>query len=87
MHSTNIAALLHTAEETSRFDEWAQKHHKVYTADEYPRRLDLFLQAELTVARLNADHQGRTTFALNAFADLTPDELRTSHQGRRLRRA
>eukprot|EP00727_Mastigamoeba_balamuthi_P012978 m51a1_g8302 putative xylem cysteine proteinase 1-like (469) ;mRNA; f:43175-44846 len=77
---------LFSAHETSRFEQWAERHRKVYTAAERLRRIELFLHNELVVARLNAQHLGRATFALNSFADLTNDEFAQLTRGSSLPR-
>eukprot|EP00727_Mastigamoeba_balamuthi_P002274 m51a1_g12043 putative xylem cysteine proteinase 1-like isoform x1 (608) ;mRNA; f:354-5574 len=75
--------LVPTSQDVARFGEWAHKHGKVYTTNEHSHRLGVFLHNEQIVAQLNQRHQGRTTFAMNHFGDLTAHEFLSLMAGSR----
>jgi len=60
----------------SEFQKWADNNQKVYTPEEYQRRLAIFTTNVDLIQHLNenADADG-ASFALNKFADLTPQEF------------
>jgi C1A family cysteine protease len=64
----------------AEFRAWAQAHGRVYgSALEEARRLSVYEANAKTVAALNARYHPTTTFALNKFADLTPEEFRATY--------
>jgi C1A family cysteine protease len=62
-----------------RFQAWMEKYNKVYaTQVEYETRLANFIATTKNVAALNAESKtinSTATFAINKFADLTPEEF------------
>eukprot|EP00727_Mastigamoeba_balamuthi_P012542 m51a1_g7910 putative cysteine proteinase (474) ;mRNA; r:174534-177477 len=76
--------LVPTPHDHTRFSVWARTHGKVYTADEHSHRLGVFLSNEQIVAQLNQKHQGRATFAMNHFGDLTANEFLSLMAGSRV---
>jgi len=64
----------------TEFSKWADNYNKVYTNEEYQYRLAVFANNAVIVQKLNEESDG-ATFALNEFADITPDEFRRTHNG------
>lgn len=64
------------------FDSWCRHHAKSYSSEhERLHRLRVFQDNSRFVARHNAAGNSSYSLALNAFADLTPDEFRSSYLG------
>jgi hypothetical protein len=73
-------------EESSKlsFDDWVQKHRKVYADDfEYQKRLNVYLANTKIVERHNQAYKiGYTSFAMtmeSPFSDLTDTEFHSTH--------
>jgi C1A family cysteine protease len=66
----------------SEFQKWAANNQKIYTPEEYQRRLAIFTTNVDLIQQLNenADADG-ASFALNKFADLTPQEFSAYYLG------
>jgi len=66
----------------SEFGKWASNNHKIYTPEEYQRRLAIFTTNLDLIQQLNenAGDDG-ASFALNKFADLTPQEFSAYYLG------
>merc|ERR1719182_759412 len=63
------------------FDAFIKEFEKSYaTAEEYARRLAIYVENRIRVAEMNREHIS-ATFALNEFADLTWEEFRSAYVG------
>ena len=63
------------------FDAFVKEFEKSYaTAAEHAHRFAIYVENRLRVAELNREHS-TATFALNAFADLTWEEFRSTYVG------
>lgn len=61
------------------FEEWVARNNKKYTStQEFERRRQIYLSNTKLVKKLNHDSKN-ARFALNAFADLSPEELREKY--------
>jgi C1A family cysteine protease len=58
-----------------QFASWMAQYNKVYSPEEYPRRLANFKATLATIAKLNAESDG-AVFGLNHFADLSAKEFK-----------
>jgi len=66
----------------SEFQKWAANNQKIYTPEEYQRRLAIFTTNADLIQQLNenAGADG-ASFALNKFADITPQEFSAYYLG------
>jgi C1A family cysteine protease len=68
-------------EAKAAFDAFLKEFEKSYeTAEEYARRLAIYVENRVRVAELNIEHKS-ATFALNEFADMTWEEFRSAYIG------
>jgi C1A family cysteine protease len=65
----------------SEFAKWADNNQKVYTPEEYQRRLAVFTTNVDLIQQLNENAGEGASFALNKFADLTPQEFSAYYLG------
>jgi len=65
----------------SEFAKWASSNSKVYTPEEYQRRLAIFTTNVDLIQQLNENAGNGASFALNKFADLTPQEFKANYLG------
>lgn len=61
--------------EKFHFKSWMSQHHKKYSAEEYPRRLQTFVR---NWRKINAHNNGNHTFqmGLNQFSDMSFAEIK-----------
>ncbi|TKR89225.1 hypothetical protein L596_013361 [Steinernema carpocapsae] len=60
----------------SQWESFTETHAKTYSSSqEEKRRYKVFLDNLKTINRLNNEHQGNATFAVNQFSDMTEEEL------------
>lgn len=78
-----LFALLSLATASQVFERWCKEHGKTYSSEEQKRyRLKVFEDNYAFVAEHNRNANGSTyTLSLNAFADLTHHEFKTSRLG------
>ena len=63
------------------FESFVARYGKQYTSmAERGQRREVFEQNVAVIARLNAQSQGGATFAVNEFADATPEEFARTHR-------
>jgi len=65
----------------SEFQKWASSNQKIYTPEEYQRRLAIFTTNLDLIQQLNENGADGASFALNKFADLTPQEFSAYYLG------
>jgi C1A family cysteine protease len=65
----------------SEFAKWADNNVKHYTPEEYQRRLAIFTSNVDLIQQLNENAGEGASFALNKFADLTPQEFSAFYLG------
>jgi C1A family cysteine protease len=66
----------------TEFSKWVENNNKVYDSnDEYQYRLAVFASNLEMIQTLNEASNGGATFALNEFADLSPEEFRGYYNG------
>jgi C1A family cysteine protease len=65
----------------TEFGKWTSNNNKVYTPEEYQRRLATFTSNLDLIQQLNEEANGGAIFALNKFADLTPQEFKAKYLG------
>jgi len=66
----------------SEFGKWASSNQKVYTPEEYQRRLAIFTTNLDMIQQLNENAgPNGASFSLNKFADLTPQEFSAYYLG------
>jgi len=75
---TFVAAVFaSTAQE--QFSGFVTKYNKVYdTPEEYARRFNIFQKNLRIAATQNVAHDGKATFGVTKFSDLTPEEFRAT---------
>merc|ERR1712176_1431264 len=59
----------------SAFDEFLQKHGKIYSAEERAARQKVFKENLNKLAALNAHHSGKATFKHSLYMDMTKEEV------------
>merc|ERR1712176_27429 len=59
----------------SAFDEFLQKHGKIYSAEERAARQKVFKENLNKLAALNAHHSGKATFKPSLYMDMTKEEV------------
>jgi hypothetical protein len=71
-----------TSEPSRLFQEWCKKHGKTYPTEEEERyRFNVFQENHAFITRHNQMGNSSYTLALNAFADLTHHEFKTTRLG------
>jgi len=65
----------------SEFQKWVANNQKVYTPEEYQRRLAIFTSNLDLIQQLNENAESGATFSLNKFADLSPQEFKAYYLG------
>jgi len=65
----------------TEFSKWVENNEKMYTAEEYQRRLAVFASNLELIQQLNENSNGGAEFVLNKFADLTPQEFKAYYLG------
>jgi len=66
----------------SEFQKWSANNKKIYTPEEYQRRLAIFTSNVDLIQQLNENAgDNGASFALNKFADLTPQEFKAYYLG------
>jgi len=63
------------------FSNWASSNNKVYDKEEYLYRLPIFASNLDLIDQLNEASNGGATYALNQFADMSPQEFRRTYNG------
>lgn len=70
-----IALFVASALGSELFEDWVSKHNKKYsTLEEFEHRRQVFMSNIKLIKQLNLESPG-TTFSLNKFSDLTPEEF------------
>jgi len=64
----------------NEFQRWTSSNDKMYTPEEYQRRLAIFT-ANLDLIQFYNDNSESATFELNKYADLTPEEFKAFYLG------
>lgn len=57
------------------FEEFVSKHSKVYSDDEYIRRMGIFAESQRFVRAWNSDPKSKFKVGINEFADLSSEEF------------
>jgi len=70
-----VVAVYSTSVEV-QFSAFVSKYNKNYDSEEYAQRLEIFQQNMRRAEELNLLHEGKATFGVTKFSDLTPDEFR-----------
>jgi len=65
----------------TEFLKWTTSNEKIYTTEEYQRRLAIFSANVDLIQQLNENSETGAIFALNKFADLTPAEFQSYYNG------
>jgi len=76
-----LAVVFASVDLETEFVKWTSTHQKMYTPEEYQRRLAIFSANLDLIQQLNENSDNGATFALNKFADLTPQEFRSYYNG------
>jgi C1A family cysteine protease len=76
-----LAVVFASVDLETEFIKWTTTNQKMYTPEEYQRRLAIFSANLDLIQQLNENSENGATFALNKFADLTPQEFRSYYNG------
>jgi C1A family cysteine protease len=74
-----LFAVVFCSDIETEFAKWTSTYNKMYSAEDYQYRLAVFASNVDLIDQLN--EAGGATFALNKFADMTPEEFRSQYNG------
>jgi C1A family cysteine protease len=76
-----LFALVFCSDIETEFAKWTASNSKFYTTEEYQYRLAVFASNLDLIDQLNEASNGGASFALNQFADMSPQEFRRKYNG------